>query len=156
MKRSYLKNEILQLEDILENELSLPFLVENIPNEVTLDDTINSKQRIIVLLQEKYDLIIQIPTFPIYKALLNSNVIVENEFFKLISINQTSYNEEIWELMCENEYSNSWTFFLLKSIENVKFSLPTTSSERILVREIGRNEIFYFRLELNELTICKW
>lgn len=156
MKRSYLKNEILQLEDIFENELSLPFLVENIPNEVTLDDTINSKQRIIVLLQEKYDLIIQIPTFPIYKALLNSNVIVENEFFKLISINQTSYNEEIWELMCENEYSNSWTFFLLKSIENVKFSLPTTSSERILVREIGRNEIFYFRLELNELTICKW
>lgn len=156
MKRSYLKNEILQLEDILENELSLPFLVENIPNEVTLDDTINSKKRIIVLLQEKYDLIIQLPTFPIYKALLNSNVIVENEFFKLISINQTSYNEEIWELMCENEYSNSWTFFLLKSIENVKFSLPTTSSERILVREIGRNEIFYFRLELNELTICKW
>lgn len=156
MKRSYLKNEILQLEDIFENELSLPFLVENIPNEVTLDDTINSKKRIIVLLQEKYDLIIQIPTFPIYKALLNSNVIVENEFFKLISINQTSYNEEIWELMCENEYSNSWTFFLLKSIENVKFSLPTTSSERILVREIGRNEIFYFRLELNELTICKW
>ena len=156
MKRSYLKNEILQLEDIFENELSLPFLVENIPNEVTLDDTINSKQRIIVLLQEKYDLIIQLPTFPIYKALLNSNVMVENEFFKLISINQASYNEEIWELMCENEYSNSWTFFLLKSIENVKFSLPTTSSERILVREIGRNEIFYFRLELNELTICKW
>lgn len=156
MKRSYLKNEILQLEDIFENELSLPFLVENIPNEVTLDDTINSKKRIIVLLQEKYDLIIQLPTFPIYKALLNSNVMVENEFFKLISINQASYNEEIWELMCENEYSNSWTFFLLKSIENVKFSLPTTSSERILVREIGRNEIFYFRLELNELTICKW
>lgn len=58
--------------------------------------------------------------------------------------------------MYENEYSNSWTFFLLKSIENVKFTLPATSSERIVVREIGRNELFYFRLELNELTICKW
>ncbi|WP_261797772.1 hypothetical protein [Kurthia senegalensis] len=44
MKESFLKNEILQLEDIFENEFSLPFLVENIPNEVTLDDTVHSKK----------------------------------------------------------------------------------------------------------------
>ncbi len=66
---------------------------------------------ILELLREKYNLIIQIPTFPIYKTLLNSHVIVENAFFKLLSINHTSYNADVWELMCENEYSNSWTFF---------------------------------------------
>ncbi len=156
MKNLFLKNEILQLEDLFENEFSLPFLVENIPNEVTLDDTIHSKKMILELLREKYNLIIQLPTFPIYKTLLNSHIIVENAFFKLLSINHTSYNEDVWELMCENEYSNSWTFFLLDSIENVEFTLPTTSSERVLVREIGKNEIFHFRLELNELTVCKW
>lgn len=44
MKNLFLKNEILQLEDIFENEFSLPFLVENIPNELTLDDNVNSKK----------------------------------------------------------------------------------------------------------------
>lgn len=44
MKNLFLKNEILQLEDIFENECSLPFLVENIPNELTLDDNVNSKK----------------------------------------------------------------------------------------------------------------
>lgn len=44
MKNLFLKNEILQLEYIFENKCSLHFLVENIPNELTLDDNVNSKK----------------------------------------------------------------------------------------------------------------
>lgn len=156
MKDLYVREDILQLEDIFENEFSLPFLSKELPKEIIVLATINSKEQLERLLSEDYCLLVQIPSFPKYKALVDCTHLEGNEYFKLIVVDQYTYNENVWNLIYENEYSNGWSSFLLKNRANVKINLPISSSERISIEQMGSNEIIYISLELNELTICKW
>lgn len=155
MKR-YSKLHIEQFDDIYENEFVLPILTSTMPDEVIEYDEINCESYIIDKLNQNYCLLLKIPSFPKEKLLKKTQVLENNNISTLYKIDSSTYDNNIWGLLNAYEYANGYAFFLMKNIDNVKFTIPFSSSERIEISNSTSNKITILRLEMNEIIELLW
>lgn len=154
MKRIYTNLELQKLDDRFENEFSLTFETDKEPIQVVETDFNNHNSFEDLIYNENYKLIISVPHIPVFKVLENIDIIQENSFFKLVEVTKQNFNTEIKQFLIENEFS--YTFFLMKESNNIRFVLPKTSRERIKLYDIQKNILYYFQFEFEVCTIITW
>lgn len=111
MKTTYSHAELLKFEDPFEYEFGLPLKINDLPSTVVEEDIPDSKTKLLEKLAEGYSLIIQKPRIPNEKVFAALQLLGENDFMKLYAVNETAFNEPLWDLLYESEYDLHWTFF---------------------------------------------
>lgn len=152
----YSKTMILNLDDIYENEFSLPILTGEVPFEIVEYSNLECKNELEKRLSQNYFLIIQTPNFPKNKVFSTISILDVSDYFTLYRITNYSYSNSIWEFINENEYADGYTYFLIKDLENVYFEMANSSRDRLKIRNLKMNEIIILRLEMNETIQLTW
>ncbi len=158
MKTTYSRAELLKLDDPFEYEFGLPLKINDLPSSVIEEDIPDSKTKLLEKLAEGYSLIIQKPRFPNEKVFTALQLLDENEFMKLYTVNETPFTEALWDLLYESEYDLHWAFFLLKEMTGVVFELPYTGggTRSLSLSGLNANTLIHLRLEVDESVTCRW
>ncbi|WP_426355176.1 hypothetical protein [Exiguobacterium sp. R-39] len=158
MKTTYSRAELLKIDDPFEYEFHLPLKIDDLPSSVMEEDIPDSKSKLLEKLAEGYSLIIQKPRIPNEKVFSAFQPLDENEFVKLYAINETTFTEELWNLLYESEYDLHWAFFLLKEMKDVVFELPYTGGKTraLTLSGLYANTLIHLRLEVDQSVTCRW
>ncbi|WP_026828556.1 hypothetical protein [Exiguobacterium artemiae] len=158
MKTTYSYEELLKFDDPFEYEFGLPLKINDLPSSVMEEDISDSKTKLLEKLSEDYSLIIQKPRIPNEKVFSTLSLLDENEFMKLYVVNETTFNEALWDLLYESEYNLHWAFFLLKEMKGVVFELSYTGGETraLTLSYLNANTLIHLRLEVDQSVTCRW
>ena len=158
MKTTYSHAELLKFEDPFEYEFGLPLKINDLPSTVVEEDIPDSKTKLLEKLAEGYSLIIQKPRIPNEKVFAALQLLGENDFMKLYAVNETAFNEPLWDLLYESEYDLHWTFFLLKERTGVVFELSYAGggTRSLTLSGLNANTLIHLRLEVDESVTCRW
>lgn len=158
MKTTYSYAELLKFDDPFEYEFGLPLKINDLPSSVMQEDIPDSKTKLLEKLAEGYSLIIQKPRIPNEKVFSAFQLLDENEFMKLYTVNETTFTEALWDLLYESEYNLHWAFFLLKERKGVVFELPYTGggTRSLTLSGLNANTLIHLRLEVDQSVTCRW
>lgn len=158
MKTTYSRAELLKIDDPFEYEFGLPLKINDLPSSVMEEDIPDSKTKLLEKLAEGYSLIIQKPRIPNEKVFSAFQLLDENEFMKLYAVNETTFTEELWNLLYESEYDLHRAFFLLKEMTGVVFELSYTGGETraLTLSGLKASILIHLRLEVDESVTCRW
>ncbi|WP_214721358.1 hypothetical protein [Exiguobacterium sp. s192] len=158
MKTTYSRAELLKIDDPFEYEFGLPLKINDLPSSLMEEDIPDSKTKLLEKLAEGYSLIIQKPRIPNEKVFTAFQLLDENEFMKLYAVNETTFTEELWNLLYESEYDLHRAFFLLKEMKGVVFELPYTGggTRSLTLSGLNANTLIHLRLEVDESVTCRW
>lgn len=158
MKTTYSRAELLKIDDPFEYEFGLPLKINDLPSSVMEEDIPDSKTKLLEKLAEGYSLIIQKPRIPNEKVFSAFQLLDDNEFMKLYAVNETTFTEELWNLLYESEYDLHRAFFLLKEMTGVVFELSYTGggTRALTLSSLNANTLIHLRLEVNESVTCRW
>ncbi len=158
MKTTYSYAELLKFDDPFEYEFGLPLKINDLPSSVMEEDIPDSKTTLFEKLAEGYSLVIQKPRIPNEKVFSAFQLLDENEFMKLYAVNETTFTEELWDLLYESEYNLHWAFFLLKEMKGVVFELSYTGGETrsLKLSGLNANTLIHLRLEVDQSVTCRW
>ncbi|MFF3102182.1 hypothetical protein [Viridibacillus arvi] len=145
------RSMIEKMDDTYENEFSLPILTGVIPVQISEISELDCRCKIKKLLSQDYKILIQTPNLPKRKILSHLHIQAQNNYFTLYYLSASSYTDDIWELLNEQQYANGHTFFFIKDTEGIEFELPQSSNKRLKVLNVKNNEIIILRLELEEV-----
>ncbi|MCK2157542.1 MULTISPECIES: hypothetical protein [Exiguobacterium] len=158
MKTTYSYEELLKFDDPFEYEVGLPLKIKDLPSSVMEEDIPDSKTTLLEKLSEGYSLIIQKPRIPNEKVFSAFQPLDENDFTKLYAVNETAFNEPLWDLLYEREYDLHWAFFLLKEMKDVVFELSYTGGKTrsLTLSGLNANTLIHLRLEVDQSVTCMW
>jgi len=158
MKIIYSREDLLALEDPFEYEVGLPIRIRELPASVIEEELPDSREQLDRLLKEGYTLVIQKPRIPSSPVFSGLSVIAENTVMKLYVYKANHCEDALWDVLSENEYSQHWSYFLLKKIEDVRFELPYTNEDQssLELSNLKTNELVHLRFEINQSVTCQW
>lgn len=158
MKTTYSYTELLNFDDPFEYEFHLRLKISDLPSSVVEEDIPDSKTKLLEKLVEGYFSIIQKPRIPKEKVFSAFQLLDENEFMKLYTVNETTFTEALWNLLYKSEYNLHWTFFLLKEMKGVVFKLPYPGEETraLTLSGLKENILIHLRLEVDQSVTCRW
>ncbi|MGE7837626.1 hypothetical protein [Viridibacillus arvi] len=90
------------MDDTYENEFSLPILTEVIPFQISEFYEPNCRGKIEKLLSQEYKILIKTPNLPKRKILSHLHLQTKNNYFTLYEVSASSYTDDIWELLNDN------------------------------------------------------
>ena len=154
MQTIHSKIEIMALEDRFENEFTLMYETNIIPELLIEMKEISYSTIINALIAQKYSLIICLPRLPVYKELKKAELLIENPSFKLLRIPAEDYSFALEEFLKDFEYA--FSFMWIKHAYEITYVLPSTSQERIKLLNLFNNEVFSFWIENKECTKAVW
>lgn len=158
MKTTYSYAELLKFDDPFEYEFGLPLKINDLPSSVIEEDIPDSKTKLLEKLAEGYSLIIQKPRIPNEKVFSAFQLLDENGFMKLYTVNETAFTEALWDLLYESEYHLHRVFFLLKEMKGVVFELSYTGggTRSLTLSGLNANTLIHLRLEVDKSVTCRW
>ncbi|TWT26002.1 hypothetical protein [Planomicrobium sp. CPCC 101110] len=154
MEKVFTKTELKKLEDRFEYEFGLSFRTDEVPDRLVMMEKTPYGKIQNELLGGSYSLILCIPRLPVEKSLKRADVLDENDSFKLLRLSAENHTSHIEEFLKEIEYR--FTFFWIQHFRNIKFKMPKTSGEQLILSNLSGNRLYDLSLENEECTTMIW
>ncbi|TWT09248.1 hypothetical protein [Planomicrobium sp. CPCC 101079] len=154
MEKVFTKSDLEKLEDRFEYEFGLPFRTNEMPDKLIEIHSVPYAKILSGLLNGSFSLILCVPRLPVEKSLKRADVLDENDSFKLLRISAKHYTSHIEEFLREIEHYI--TFFWIQHSRNVKFKMPKTSQEQLILSNLCANQLYALSLENEEYTVIGW